>query len=119
MDDRDELDLPAIRRQLQQRLAETERLEAISAEDSRPVTLDQSSVGRLSRMDAMRVQAMAQETGRRRAKDRRRIVTALERLASGDYGYCAQCDEPIPVKRLTLDPAVPNCVDCAGNAGRG
>ncbi len=119
MDDRDDLDLPEIRRRLQQRLAEIERLEAISTEDSQPVALDQNRVGRLSRMDAIRVQAMAQETGRRRAEDRRRIVAALERLAAGDYGYCLTCDEPIPTRRLVLDPAVPTCIDCAGGSGQG
>ncbi len=118
MDGRDDLDLPEIRRQLQLRLEELDRLEAFSDADSQPVTLDQSSVGRLSRMDAMQVQGMAQETGRRRAKDRRRIVSALERLESGDYGYCVACDEPIAAKRLALDPAVPNCVSCASGGSK-
>lgn len=46
------------------------RLEAIMArqeaqeENEAPVELDQSRVGRLSRMDAMQQQAMAQATGR-------------------------------------------------------
>lgn len=113
MSDRDDIDLPELRRQLQQRLAEIERLDAVNAEDAKPVALDQSRVGRLSRMDAMRAQAMAQATGQRRAADRRRIVSALERLASGDYGYCVRCDEPIPAQRLSFDPAIPTCVDCA------
>ena len=85
-----------------------------AAKDSRkPVALDQQSVGRLSRMDSLQVQAMdmAQDTARRKAVVR--IDAALTRLAAGDYGYCAKCDEPISDKRLALDPATPLCIRCA------
>ncbi|MGB1088279.1 MAG: TraR/DksA family transcriptional regulator, partial [Alphaproteobacteria bacterium] len=40
--------------------------ESISRDAARTVELDQSKVGRLSRMDALQGQAMAQETERRR-----------------------------------------------------
>lgn len=90
-----------------------------SARDSRkPVELDQSKVGRLSRMDAMQDQAMAQESERRRAGELQRIEAALERLKSGDYGYCLSCDEAIAPARLELDPAVATCVNCAGRSRR-
>ncbi|TNE30638.1 MAG: TraR/DksA family transcriptional regulator [Alphaproteobacteria bacterium] len=80
----------------------------------RPVELDQTMVGRLSRMDAMQQQEMALANERRRKMQIHRIDQALARIDSGDYGYCALCDEEIPAKRLDLDPAVPTCVDCAG-----
>ena len=102
-------------------LARRDELRALSdsARDARkPVELDQSKVGRLSRMDAMQDQAMAQESERRRAGELQRIETALERLQSGDYGYCVSCDEAIAPARLELDPAVATCVACAGR-GRG
>lgn len=85
------------------------------SEDARAVvTLDQQSVGRLSRMDALQGQAMAQEQDRRREAELARVEAALKRVASGDYGFCISCDEPIAEKRLRLDPAVPTCIDCAG-----
>lgn len=88
------------------------------SEDARAVvTLDQQSVGRLSRMDALQGQAMAQEQDRRRESELARVEAALKRIDSGDYGYCISCDEPIAEKRLRLDPAVPTCVDCAGGGG--
>jgi DnaK suppressor protein len=84
-----------------------------SAENSQPVELDQSRVGRLSRMDAIQGQAMAQETERRRRNELVRIEAALERLETGEYGNCASCDEEISKKRLELDPSTPLCIGCA------
>jgi len=84
-----------------------------TADQRAPVELDQQSVGRLSRMDALQVQAMAQETSRRRALALRRIAAALQRIDEGEFGYCINCGEEIPHRRLELDPAAPMCVDCA------
>ena len=87
--------------------------EAATSDDRAPVELDQQSVGRLSRMDAMQVQAMALATSRRRAAQLKRILAASRRLEEGDFGYCMGCGEEIAAKRLELDPAVALCVDCA------
>ena len=84
-----------------------------AAGDSAPVTLDQQSVGRLSRMDAMQMQAMAQETARRRRRELARIDAALALVEDGEFGWCAKCGEAIPEARLEIDPATPFCVDCA------
>lgn len=84
-----------------------------SREASQPVKLDQASVGRLSRMDAMQGQAMALESKRRRELLLRRVVTALARIDSGDYGCCLDCDEEIARPRLETDPAATLCIRCA------
>ncbi len=97
-------------------------LEALDLEDSmgeddrQTVELDQQSVGRLSRMDALQRQALAQATGRRRSARRTRIYAALERMRQGEFGYCQDCGEPIPNARLKLDPTLPNCIECATGA---
>ena len=93
--------------------AELEALEKGRAERTAPVQLDQTSVGRLSRMDAMLVQSMNLESERRRDIAGKRIVAALARMDEGDYGYCVQCDEAIERRRLDLDPATPTCLSCA------
>ncbi len=85
-------------------------------ESAQTVELDQSRVGRLSRMDAMQAQAMAQASGRRREETLRNITAALARIDSGDYGYCRSCEEPIAVKRLEFDPTATLCIDCASKA---
>ncbi len=82
-------------------------------QSTQAVTLDQSTVGRLSRMDAMQSQAIALEGNRRREIQLSRIEAALERIEDGEYGYCASCDEEINRRRLQVDPANPFCVQCA------
>ena len=87
----------------------------ISKGERKPVTLDQTMVGRLSRMDAMQSQAMAIETERRRSVEIRRIDAALERINQGEFGYCGVCGELIGSKRLENDPTVVACIICARN----
>ena len=96
--------------------AERESLDNLSdatEDERRPVELDQQSVGRLSRMDAMQVQAMAQAVEGRRRQRQAQIVAALKRLDEGEYGYCVVCGEDIPAKRLEVDLTAARCVDCA------
>lgn len=84
----------------------------ISADSRKPVELDQTAIGRISRMDAIQGQAMQLETERRRGIERVRIDAALERIETGSFGYCTICDEDIAIRRLENDPSVPNCIDC-------
>lgn len=88
-------------------------LATISNDATKIVKLDQSTVGRLSRMDAMQAQAMSLELKRRREIELQKITAALARIDSGDYGYCVACDEQILAGRLEFDPATPLCLDCA------
>jgi len=77
------------------------------------VELDQTRVGRLSRMDAMQAQAMSLETGRRRRQHLLDIDAALERLAENEYGDCIECSEFINPARLSADPTATLCIGCA------
>ena len=88
--------------------------DAANAESRETVELQQDSVGRLSRMDAMQQQAMAQATARRRVAKRARIAAALERMDEGEWGWCTACGNEIAAKRLQHDPSVAKCVECAG-----
>ncbi|MEP1209174.1 MAG: TraR/DksA C4-type zinc finger protein [Rhizobiaceae bacterium] len=104
-------------KQAEQRLAEKKRelqdLSDISAQARDPVSLDQQSVGRLSRMDAMQQQAMNQATEQKRKYDLIRIEAAQRRLRDDEYGYCEECGEEIPDGRLAIDPMAELCVSCA------
>jgi DnaK suppressor protein len=97
----------------------TARLEALDAQDAagqaaqQTVELDQQAVGRLSRMDALQNQAMAQAQARRRQAERQKIHAALHRIEEGEYGYCTECGEDIALARLAADPAIPRCLDCS------
>ena len=103
-----------IRQFLERERVELLALSEAAADERRPVALDQQSVGRVSRMDAMQVQAMAQTVEARRRARLPLIDAALRRLDTGDYGYCIDCGERIPAKRLAIDPTIARCVDCAG-----
>ncbi|HCY56702.1 MAG TPA: molecular chaperone DnaK [Oceanicaulis sp.] len=95
--------------------AELEQLRALTEAgnaDRSPVELDQQSIGRVSRIDSLQVQAMAQASERRRTARRRQLQDALSRLETGEFGWCDECGEAIAVKRLEIDPAVTRCVDC-------
>ncbi len=94
-------------------LAALERDDDLGQAAQKTVTLDQQSVGRLSRMDALQGQAMAKATQARRAAQRQRIMAALVRLDDGEFGYCAACGDEIAANRLELDPTVPTCISCA------
>ena len=96
------------------RREELEQLSQNSAEARETVTLDQASVGRLSRMDAIQQQAMAQATERQRSVEISRIENALKRLDEDEYGFCVECGEDISIKRLEIDPAATHCIKCAG-----
>ena len=107
------VDTEKARERLAAKRAELEELSRISKEARATVELDQQSVGRLSRMDAMQVQEMAKAQEARRRRDLVRIEMAERRIETGEYGYCTECDAEIPDGRLAIDPMAEKCVDCA------
>lgn len=109
-------DQPAWREALEQRVAETRQ--ALDEGTEGDVTLDQTRVGRLSRMDALAGQALAQAAQRRRGATLKALEAALARLESGQFGFCLSCDEAIALARLWHNPAVTLCLSCAAEAER-
>ncbi len=98
---------------LTESLADLDKLQEQLGDERATVMLDQQSVGRLNRMDAMQRQQMAKETYRRRSLERARIIAALQRLEEGEYGWCADCGSEISLRRLDVDPTAHLCIDCA------
>ncbi|XTI72624.1 TraR/DksA family transcriptional regulator [Acidithiobacillus sp. AC3] len=78
-----------------------------------PVELDQSSVGRVSRIDAIQQQALAQGFLERLSVRKRKIEAAMARIDAGTYGLCCACHDDIEPERLNADPAVVFCRECA------
>lgn len=102
--------LPRLRKELDDLL----QASAATVEDRKPVELDQQSVGRLSRMDAMQQQAMAAAQDSRRHGRVRAVEAAIQRIDAGEFGWCDSCGEFIGQRRLELDPTIMRCRDCAG-----
>jgi DnaK suppressor protein len=104
--------LDQLRRLLLQRRDELQGQLARVSEQSKPVQLDQQSVGRLSRMDAMQQQQMAQASQVHMRAHLSRVLLALQAMAEGEFGDCRSCGEPIGYGRLTVRPDSPLCVGC-------
>ncbi len=105
-------ELASFREQLEALISE---LEASLAGDGSTdtVQLDQTKVGRLSRMDALQAQQMALATERRNRQRLKAARNALQRIEDGDFGECLECEEDINPKRLAFDPTVAFCIRCA------
>ncbi len=111
----EERQLETFRQKLIAQKKDIEELDTASREAAATVVLDQSKVGRLSRMDALQSQQMAQETARRRQLQLQKIDSALRRIAAGEYGCCIICGDEINPARLEFDPACTRCTGCMDN----
>ena len=38
------------------------------------------------------------------------VEDALEKIETGVYGYCEECEEPIPLERLKANPSARTCI---------
>lgn len=106
---RNDIDMDDFKKRLEERL----KIIVDGQKAIAPVELDPARVGRISRMDAMQQQAMSQAARRILEIEHQRILKALSRMKTGDYGYCMMCDEEIPAGRLQVDPSALTCVTCA------
>jgi len=110
---RDDIDIEYFQSLLEQKRDDILARQEGLREAAGTVELDQSRVGRISRMDALQHQAMARATNQRSAVELQMIEAALVRIRTGDYGYCLKCGEDITEKRLKVDPGALNCITCA------
>lgn len=106
----------ALRRDLENLREELRRLLADEAGLTETVTLDQSRMGRVSRVDALQQQAMAQAARRRYQQRLERVEAAIDRFDEEpeEYGYCPSCGESIGIGRLKVFPESVLCVPCLG-----
>lgn len=98
-------------------LADVETAMQSAADAAGVVVLDQSCVGRVSRMDAMQQQALSLDHLARLRQRRRKLQAALPRIEEGSYGLCCQCAAPLDAARLQADAAAVFCADCAAERG--
>ena len=113
MEELTESQLEELKTDLKQLEAELSGLLKVSMDGTKPVDLD-APIGRLSRMDAIQQQKMAQAS--RTSHKLRFDLTkaALMAFERGEYGFCRKCEEPIGYGRLKAKPETPFCVVCQG-----
>ena len=102
-----------LRAELERILVKLKKSMKVTRETLRPATLDQTSVGRLSRIDTLQNQSVARNLGDREEQKLAAVVAALARLARGEYGNCSECGGSIGFDRLMVFPESPICQRCA------
>ncbi len=105
--------LTELRADLVELKAALEALLDTTGAGTRPVDLDEP-IGRLSRMDAIQQQKMAQANRQRNTQRLRMVIAALAADPEDEYGWCKRCDDPIGYGRLKTRPEAPFCVTCQG-----
>ena len=105
-----------LKQELQRQLQALERSARATGEAARPVELDQTSVGRLSRMDSLQNQSLSRNLQEREEAKLTLILAALDRIEDGSYGLCLACGGEIPFPRLFVFPETEACSSCAGTS---
>ena len=108
--------LAAIRKRLLQLEKNLSQQMEINRDAASIVALDQTSVGRVSRMGAIQQQSIALSTRRKTCLRLKRVQDALQALADNGYGFCEQCNELIAFERLLARPEANLCISCQNHA---
>lgn len=104
--------IEARKQQLEARLAElTHRISGIEERLEQPVSERFEDQATEREEDEV-----LEDLGASGVREVRMIEAALDRIANGSYGTCANCGDPIAEQRLDVLPQTPVCSDCA--AGR-
>ena len=105
--------LELIRGELLRSLTRLERSMKANGAAARPRDLEQDTVGRLSRIEALQNQGLSKNLEARGQAQLAQIIAALRRLEEGTYGACNACGVTIPLERLLVCPETLACSACA------
>ena len=107
-----ESELTELRDELERQLGKLERSMTVTDEALKTVELDQSAVGRLSRIDSLQNQGLAKGLREREMVSLALIQEAMRRLDAGTYGLCTECGGEVGVGRLFVFPESATCEPC-------
>ncbi|MDB4950758.1 MAG: hypothetical protein JWM27_3407 [Gemmatimonadetes bacterium] len=102
-----------VREELLRTLTRLERSMKIAGLTDRARDLEQDTVGRLSRIDAIQNESLNKKLEEREKTQLAQILDALRRIEEGTYGACSACGRPIPFERLMIYPETRACTQCA------
>lgn len=80
---------------------------------AKPVSPD-NAIGRITRMEAINSKSINEAALNKSKQTLSNLEEALKLINDPDFGLCAECEEPIPFKRLMAMPESAFCVKCAG-----
>ena len=98
--------------ELDRQLSKLKRSMRVTDEALRPVELDQTAVGRLSRIDSLQNQGLTKNLHQREQVKLALLLEALKRVEARTYGVCTGCGGNIPFERLFVFPETPECAAC-------
>jgi DnaK suppressor protein len=105
-----------LRAELEGQLRKLERSMRVTDQALEPVKLDQSAVGRLSRVDSLQNQGLTRNLQEREQIKLAHVQEALRRLDDGSYGLCVSCGGTIRFQRLYVFPETPACAACGSGS---
>jgi DnaK suppressor protein len=101
-----------LRQELVRTLARLERSVKKNGIGNGAAELDQTCVGRLSRIEALQNQGLTDGLRERERIQFEQVLDALCRLEGGTYGTCVTCHTHVAFERLTVFPETPTCSLC-------
>ena len=107
------MDKKAFKKKIEAEIQSLEEMLPKLEQSAKPVELDQSSVGRVSRIDALGNQAISEQALAKAQTKVKALKGVLEHIDDEDFGDCVVCGQPIPEKRLLVMPEHMVCVKCA------
>ena len=72
----------------------------------------------LDRIQGVIISDLANQLSQRDIKTVEKLTAAIEKIDSGEFGTCEECDGRIGEKRLLAIPGVAHCIDCAEDIER-
>jgi DnaK suppressor protein len=79
---------------------------------TKPIAPD-SAIGRLTRMEAINSKSINEAALNKSKLLLSKLEHALTLIDDPDFGFCRECEEPIPYARLMAIPETELCVQCA------
>jgi DnaK suppressor protein len=81
---------------------------------TKPIPPD-PAIGRLTRMEAINSKSINEAALHKSKLLLSKLAHALTMIDAPDFGFCRECEEPIPYARLMAIPETEHCVQCAEN----
>ena len=101
-----------LRAELQRQLVRLEQSMRVTEKAVKIVELDQTAVGRLSRMDSLQNQSLSKGLREREVARLSQLREAISRIEKETFGLCIACGGEIPYGRLFVFPEAPACGEC-------
>ncbi|MFT5207132.1 MAG: DnaK suppressor protein [Candidatus Omnitrophota bacterium] len=101
-----------IKAEILRRKSEAEQSAESLLEQVKPVSPD-SSIGRITRMDAIQQKSVAEANLLNANETILSLTEALKNLDNPSFGICILCQKPIAIERVLALPQSKKCVHCA------